>query len=253
MDKMDLQTKIEVSLDQADSFWKKERVVLLKSVASSNESMVFDSVQSNIPGYELVNDGSSSTDEFIALVADMRNSSQHLTTRINGTKTESGLHRVFLETSALLPVISELVEHNGGSVVEYLGDGALALFRVSAFESKEDAIIHAYQAASSIIGVGRNCINKALKTRYNLEEINIGIGLALSQALICLVGSGSSKQAKAIGECVYRATKISHETNKVAVDANMNSAWPINPKGTGGLRFNKRKKENLNLEFYTIS
>ncbi len=116
------------------------------------------SMPSRIPGHEMVTP-EGKTDELICLVADMRKSSEHLMCAIGGNRP-SQLTRVHYETSALLPALERTIQFNEGSVTEYLGDGILALFRVT--DDEGESIKNAYRAAKNCIGDTRHIVNEAL-------------------------------------------------------------------------------------------
>lgn len=67
------------------------------------------------------------------------------------------------------------------------------------------------------------------------SPLKIGIGLALSKALVSLSGIEGSRHAKAYGECVFRATKLSGGNDIILIDSNLKTAWPSSKGGT--LRF----------------
>ena len=169
-------------------------------------------------------------DEFIALVVDMRNSTQRLKTHIKEAKV-NGLQRVYYETSALLPGIAVTCGFEGGMVTEYLGDGGLILFGVDV-DNREESVRMAYRAAKNCISETRKFINNTIKNRYNLPEISLGAGLAMSKAMVTLVGAPGNYQPKAIGSCVWDATKLSGGMNTVHVSPDIKGVWP---KSKGGL------------------
>ena len=212
-----------------------------------NESIyesVMDSAEpSKIPGHEIVRDGETVIDEFVAFVADMRDSSKHLMCAISPKNADvSGLQRVYYETSALLPALAYAVSKEEGSVTEYLGDGILALFRIDN-NSREQAIYASHRAAKNAIGDVRDLVNEALYERYRLPAVDIGVGLAVSKTIVTLVGLAPDKQPKAFGECVFRATKLSDGKNEVICDENMKAIWPSSKGGT--LRFSRKSVKNI--------
>lgn len=81
-------------------------------------------------------------------------------------KEYSSIKRIFLETSALLPAMEKVIQINGGSVTEYLGDGVLGFFEFST-----ENIYKSYNAASIIINDVRVILNNMLHTRYQLPEM----------------------------------------------------------------------------------
>lgn len=248
----ELRVIINDSLDKAEKHWKNGGHLLAvnKMALESASREIMDSAEpSKIPGHAIVQDGETVIDEFIAFVADMRDSSKHLMCAISPKVAKvSDLERVYYETSALLPTIGYVVREEEGSVTEYLGDGALALFRVDP-DHKEQAIYAAHRAAKNAIGDARNIINEILTERYNLPDIDIGVGLAVSKTLVTLVGLYPEKHPKAFGECVFRATKLSSGRNEVISDANLKAIWPSTKGGT--LLF--RPKNINNVDGYVLS
>ncbi len=245
--RIEISDLIHVMLDNAEEKWMNggNRLVI------TNESRALDSsiyksetIGSSIPGHPLVNDDEVKIDEFIALVADMRDSSNHLMCASSHKKTDiSGLQRVFYETSALLPAIAKTISYENGNVTEYLGDGVLAFFKVDK-EEKNKAIYAAHRASKNIISDTRTILNSIIHERYRLPEISVGVGLAYSKAMITLVGLQGEKHPKAFGECVFRATKLSNGNNLIMADENLKAMWPTS-KG-GNLSFNKKIMNGVN-------
>jgi len=247
-----LRETINDSLNSAEKHWlngghmlTENRLVAVESLSKS----VMDAEPSKIPGHELVQDGETVIDEFIAFVADMRDSSKHLMCAISEKRAKvSGLQRVFYETSALLPSLALAIKFENGSVTEYLGDGVLALFRVDP-DNKSDSIYAAHRAAKNSINEVRNVVNEILYERYSLPEIDLGVGLSLSQTLVTLVGLPTEKHPKAFGECVFKATKLSSGRNEVITDTKLRAAWPSEKGGT--LKFKPKRMKDV--DGYLIS
>ncbi|MBI6550759.1 adenylate/guanylate cyclase [Xenorhabdus lircayensis] len=243
--KTSLRKIINDSLNKAEKHWRDGGYLLaLNRVGfeSVNASAMDSAEPSKIPGHTIVQDGETVIDTFIAFVADMRDSSKHLMCATSPKKSKvSGLERVYYETSALLPAIGYVVREEEGNVTEYLGDGALALFRVEK-DNKKEAIYAAHRAAKNAIGDARDIVNEILKERYELPELDIGVGLAISQTLVTLVGY-PEKHPKAFGECVFRATKLSSGRNEIISDINLKAIWPSSKGGT--LRFTSKSINNV--------
>lgn len=93
-------------------------------------------------------------------------------------------------------------------------------------------------------------INPILKNRYDLPDLSIGIGIAYSKAIVTLVGMENQYHSKAIGECVYRASKLSNASNEILYDTSIKLFWP---KTEGGkLRFREKPHKNsANTKGYT--
>lgn len=208
-----IKSLIKNNLDRAEKIWGNGGYNLIESLESDELILEkAESVNSFIPGYPTVaEENTPLIDTFIAMVADIRGSSQNLSNRQN---LDSGIQRVYYETSALLPAMAMAIQYQKGQVTEYLGDGILALFRIE----DNAAIISACNAAISCIDEVRVLVNEELFKRYRLPELNIGIGLSMSKAIISLVGLNNAKQAKIIGECVYKAAKLSKGKNEIITD-----------------------------------
>lgn len=226
------------NLKHAENIWNEvgsDLVVSLSETATMDSVRKYESLPSNIPGHSLISENNPKVETYIALVADIRDSSKHLMHRISERETKvNQLQRVYYETSALLPALAQTVKYEKGVVTEYLGDGVLSLFLVPNSEDEKEraAVLYASRRASiNCIDDTRNIVNNILRDRYNLPALNIGVGLSMSTALVTLVGLKGEKQAKVIGECVYRATKLSSGNNKIIVDESIEQAWPTSKGG----------------------
>jgi hypothetical protein len=87
-------------------------------------------------------------------------------------------------------------------------------------------------------------VNQILQNRYQLPPLDLGVGMAMSKAVVTLVGLANERHPKAVGQCVYYATKLAGGKNEILVDAVMNSAWPV-AKEKGGLKFRPKKVRNV--------
>ena len=223
---------ISSGLDRAERNWDQVSSEMVKKsmmIEIAQDSAV---MPSQIPGHSLVSEHPT-IDEFIAMVVDMRKSSERLKTCVNSRNISDGFQRVYYETSALLPAISVVTSFHEGVVTEYLGDGALALFQVDK-DDKDQTIRKAYRAATQCVQRMRELINSELHKRYNLPPIQLGVGMSISKAMVTLVGSEDNPHPKAIGECVWEATKLSGETNVIMISKNLYSQWPSSKNGKLG-------------------
>ena len=249
-----LRELINQNLDRAEKIWVEEgdKLVVMDESVGAEAAMLLEkaeSAPSYIPGYPIVNSDHNEVATFIALVADMRDSSKHLLCDITSKIAKvSMLQRVYYETSALLPALAQTIAYEKGAVTEYLGDGVLAFFKVDE-DDESDAIYAAHRAAKDCINICRVMVNDELEKRYNLPSLDLGVGLACSKALITLVGLEGAKQAKAFGECVFRATKLSGGKNCIYTDTKLEAMWPTSSVG-GGLRF--KRKQISGVEGYLI-
>lgn len=229
-----LEAIVSVSLDKAELHWKNGGHLLVAKAAFDSATIFNESMEaqrSDIPGHSVVREDETIIDDFVAFVADMRGSTQHLLCEISKKNADvSTLQRVFYETSALLPALALTVKFSEGSVTEYLGDGVLALFKVDP-ENVSASLYSAHDAAKNAIGEMRDIVNSELNRRYRLPSLDIGVGLAYSKAIVSLVGLPDARHAKVFGECVYRATKLSGGHNEIYVDDKVKALWPVSKDG----------------------
>lgn len=241
------------ALDRAETIWAQYGEQLALDERHSMEKAYADSVEqiaSRIPGHSTVSEVNPQINQFIAIVADMRDSTEHLMCRIAGTRNNvTELKRIYFETSALLPALETTIEFENGSVTEYLGDGVLGLFKVDMSDTSR-AIYHAYDAAQNCVVDTRGIINDAISIRYGLPEIAVGVGLAYSKAVVVAIGLPGQLHAKAMGACIYRATKLAAGVNKIYVDEALRESWP---KSEGGkLRFIRRETKFSGVQGFLV-
>lgn len=235
--KQQLTSSISDALDEAEATWATfgERLV---NESRDRSIKLAAQKTTRIPGHSTLKEGESKLDEFICLMLDMRNSSEHLMCALSNPENVSELRRVFYEVSALLPAMELCVDKYKGSVTEYLGDGILALFNVPS-GNKESAIYSSYNAAQTCMDCVSEVINPMIQERYSLPPISIGIGLSMSKGIVSMVGNDGNRHPKVFGECVYRASKLSKGNNQIFADEKLNQLWP---KEEGGVLSIKSKK-----------
>lgn len=240
----DLKNKIISELEIAEAIYNDVRKDLIrKSVTFSNESIE----DSRIPGFKVVKKGKGEVGDFIALILDIRNSTNHLTQSISSSTAKvSQLERVYYETTAINICGIEVINKYKGRITEFLGDGYLALF--TAKENKQ--VYDAHNAAKDCIKYLTSIVNPILNERYNLPDLKLGIGLAYSKAIVTLIGNEDDLHAKAIGECIYRASKLSKGLNEIRVDDRLKYFWPKSDDGK--LKFNEVNIGSLNFKGYKI-
>ncbi len=224
---IEIKLLVKDSLDQADSSWLKVGQLFKIAAESQLQEAASLAEKANIPGYPLVRDGVPKVDKFIALVVDMRDSTEHMV-RSDQPLTKTGFERVYFETTALLPALSKTISFFNGQVTEYLGDGVLALFQVI---DVHKSIISSFSAAHACLNETLSVVNDALHKRYELPPLAIGAGLSIGRALVTLVGYPGSRQAKAVGEIVWQASNLSGGNNEIQVCAGMRKLWPTSPSG----------------------
>lgn len=233
--KSKIKKEVESALDDAEKVWEEVGEHLFKNAHVLFEARAGTEMPTKIPGFPFVEDGKPKVADYIALVLDIRGSTKHLTQAISDkTSKVNQLQRVLYETTAINTAGSMIVSEYGGKITEYLGDGYLALFKVERKEDKK-AVYNANNTSKLCIDSTTNVINEMLKDRYNLPPLKIGIGMAYSSAIVTLVGHGDNLHPKAIGECVYRASKLSDGNNEVYIDERLRKLWPSSEDGN--LRF----------------
>ncbi len=225
IENIELKQLINSALDKAEAIWNQvDSEFAFEGLKQRTIMMTEAKVETQIPGYPFLEDGKPKVDNFIALVLDIRNSTQHLL--VARSTKPSQLQRVFYETTAIYTMGAFCINKNKGGITEYLGDGFLALFQAN---SGKDV----YQAhnAAKLCMEGRVIVNEILDSRYNLPELAIGIGLAYSKAIVTIVGTENNLHPKVIGECVYRASKVSKGHNEIFFDEKIKLFWPTEKGG----------------------
>ena len=206
--KQEIASIVSRALDKAERIWNQHRFTMDEAIrADSSEIIKRERVPSRIPGHSTVESGDERVGTFIALVADIRESSKHLRQAIGKPAKASQVQRIYYETSALLPALERTIQYEGGSVTEYLGDGVLALFAVDD-DDEASTVYAAYHAAANCLGDTRAIVNDALHERYKLPPLRCGIGMALGKAVVSLMGIEGNSHAKAFGQCVWDATNL---------------------------------------------
>jgi class 3 adenylate cyclase len=246
--KQEITAIVRRALNKAERIWRKHGMAMDAMTRADEAVTKREVVPARIPGHGTVESGKEEVGEFIALVADMRGSSNHLLVAIADTKA-TGLERIFYETSALLPALDQTIQFERGAVTEYLGDGLLALFAVPE-NDKESVLRAAYRVAENCIADTREIVNNALSERYKLPPVSLGVGMALSKAVVSLAGIEGKSHPKVFGRCVWEATKLSDGKNCIKVDNWLRKTWPVS-KG-GGLRFTTTKGRGVAEGFVVI-
>ncbi|MDN7672581.1 hypothetical protein QZM22_08650 [Burkholderia oklahomensis] len=168
-----------------------------------------------IPGYPVLDADRPSVGEFVAFVADMRNSSARFSESATFPNIRCGLQRIFYETSALIPAIAHTAAQAGGQATELLGDGLLILFHIERGK-REQVIARACAAATRCIDSSIACVNELLWQRHRLPPLKIGIGLAYGPAIVKVVDA-NGRHPKVIGQCIWDATKLSGGENAIGL------------------------------------
>ncbi len=240
-----IKNEVNSSLDYAEKVWDDVAPEFINEDIVKSFSDGGKLVTTSIPGFPIIEEGKPKVGDFIALVLDIRNSTNHLMQRISPAKA-SQLERVLYEITAINTAGAMVVEHYKGGITEFLGDGFLALFKA---DEKKD-VYPVYNAASFFLKRVLPEINNILNERYLLPPIEVGIGLAFSKSIITIVGYGANIHPKAIGECVYRASKLSNGSNQILIDDKLNLFWPTSEDGK--LKFNPFESNKIDFKAYEI-
>jgi len=235
-------------LEKAESIWNDVEDDILEKASRTFSAMNESYTPSVIPGFPLLKNGEGKVGKFIAMVLDIRNSSNHLLQAISNNTGVSQLQRVFYETTAINTVGLITVNKNSGTITEFLGDGFLAIYSA---ENKSD-VHKPKKAAEECLRLVKDIVNPLLKERYDLPELSIGIGLAYSKAIVTVIGFNEDLFPKAIGECIYRASKLSNGYNEILYDNGIKNFWPSS-KG-GKISFLEKNHKNSNVaKGYTLN
>jgi hypothetical protein len=231
--------EVNLALDNAEDIWAEVGFQFEKGDKALEGIVAFDGsqkVETPIPGFPFIEEGKPQVGKFIAQVLDIRDSTTHLTRAISKkVASASQLERVLYETTAINTAGSVIIEYYNGAITEYLGDGYLALFKEEDNEQNYD-VYNAYNSAEFYLNNGLPIVNSILFKRYGLPNLQIGIGMAYSKAIVTLIGRGDNLHAKAIGECVYRASKIADGTNEIKIENKLRFHWPKGKDGKIGFR-----------------
>jgi len=222
------------SLDRAEELWNNTMEKGMPKLAKIAEA------ETNIPGHPYLKENDYVSDQFIALMLDMRDSTTHLRQAIKAKV--SLMQRVYYEVSALLPTMAKIIQDENGAVTEYLGDGALALFQMPRDKgnNQEKVIYAACRASQKCVEAVIKVICPILNARYQLPGIQIGIGLAFSDAIISRFGHKPNTQIKVIGQCIYFASSLAKEGhNEIFIHEWLEKSWPTSTSPT--VRFSSRK------------
>lgn len=245
--KNDLKEVIIDALDRAENCWSKTGHYFQlneKRNFAKTRNIINDS--SSIPGFEKLKWEDFDKGSFIALFADMRDSSLRFTQALSGWHPPE--KRVLYETLGMLAMFDFVIDYYDGMVTEFLGDGCLALYHIpddSSEKEKQEIFHKAWKAANGIVGIGLETLNECF-TEIKLKEAKIGVGVACSRAVVVRVGTSSNQVPKIVGACVYKASKLSYGENEVIVDKSFDVGWPGSSGGTWS--FQKTSQDKISAK-----
>ena len=228
-----IEEEVNKALDKAESIWNEVGDQFAIEKAEVRMFSEGAKIPSQIPGHKILTAGKPEVGDFIALVLDIRHSTDHLLIAISAKASQ--LERVLYETTAVNTAGAVVIEHFNGGLTEYLGDGFLALFKVEDEKNSKRVVYNAHDAAKSCLKEALNIVNDIIYKRYQLPKLSIGIGMAYSKAIVTIVGINDNLHPKAIGECVFRASKLAGGHNEIHIDKKLKYLWP--KADDGKLRF----------------
>lgn len=227
MTDQDIKSIIIKELEKSESIWNDVKDDILEKSIRNFSTLNESYTPSVIPGFPLLKNGEGKVGNFIAMVLDTRDSSSHLLQAIRNKTGVSQLQRVLYENTAINTLGLILVNQNNGSITEFLGDGFLAIFKAD--ENKD---VHPpKKTAEEFLRLLNEIVNPLLLERYDLPALKVGIGLAYSKAIVTVIGFDEDLFPKAIGECVYRASKLSNGSNEILYDDYIKNFWPSSSGG----------------------
>jgi len=238
-------------MDDAEAKWGRAKDTILKLAADGRE---LAKAMTQIPGYELLeeDDEKVHVDDFIVLVADLRQSTKHLLTNYGACKKEATeLKRVFIETSILLPCLAQTIKFSSGKVTEYLGDGILAIYRIADGKARK-VVLEAHTTAEKCIEVVEKIINPMIKEDYNLPPLEIGIGIAKAPGIVNWVGIPGFKIPKVFSQAVFYASKCAGGKNEILLAKSAEAVWPTVKSGEKAVVGMKKRKGRDDIDAYIV-
>lgn len=125
---------------------------------------------------------------------------------------------VFSLINRYTEVVSSVIQRRGGTVVQFLGDGLMAVF--GAPEPLPEHARAAVQAACEVVAAVRNLAGDESSDHPSMA---VGVGIATGQAFVGNVRTNDRFVYTAIGDVVNLASRIEHLTREleatIAIDA----------------------------------
>jgi class 3 adenylate cyclase len=129
---------------------------------------------------------------------------------------------VFSMINRYTEAVSAVIQRRGGTVVEFLGDGLMAVFG-----APEDMPQHAREAVQAACEVVATVRSLALGSREGAAPIAAGVGIASGQAFVGNVRTNDRLVYTAVGDIVNLASRLERLTRElhaaVAIDARTHS------------------------------
>jgi adenylate cyclase len=176
-------------------------------------------ISNNIPSHDikLLQRGRYSTDFFVCLFADMRNS----TTRIK----EKGVHTSFLTMHAIIPTMICIIDHYGGKVVDIPGDGIMALFKNPEYDKQHNKETFSTMASLDLMKAINKIVNPLL-AKNDIPPVRFGIGIDSGCVIVTKIGTPQITDIKAIGVCINNAAKHCNGDNEIFISKSIFNNLP---------------------------
>ena len=183
-----------------------------------------------IPGYEArhMEFGDYLQDNFTPLFIDIRSSTLRA--------ISIGPEKTFLSMHAFFPAVCNVVEQHGGYIIDFMGDGIMALFG-----GRESGLPKGYSSKQaglcglSLLEVVNTVINPLLD-EDKIWKFSCGVGIDYGSVIVTKIGTKDNYDVKAFGNCINGASKLSKSDNEVVVSDEVHKLWPSSKDGK--MRFN---------------
>lgn len=189
-----------------------------------------EAISDVIPGYSAnqMDFGDYLKDNFSPLFIDIRDST-HRAVNMDPKYT-------FISMHAFFPGVCNVIEQHGGYVIDFMGDGVMALFggkmsKTSNYNSSQQAGL----CGLHLLEVVNTVINPLLD-KDKIWNFSCGVGVDHGPVVVTKIGTDNSFDVKAFGVCINNANKLSKAINKVIVSKGVKNLWPSSEGGK--LRFN---------------
>lgn len=197
----------------------------LEKIAKAQKTA--DALSDVVPGYKAkeLDFGSYQQDNFSVLFIDIRQSTDRA--------VRLGPKDTFLTFHAFIPGVSYTVESYNGHVLDFMGDGVMAFFGGNGSGmAKSFAGGQAGKCGFTLLQVVDEAINPVL-VGAGIEELYCGVGVDHGPVIVTKVGTHSTYDVKAFGNCVNKASKLAASAcNTLIVTKKIRDWWPTSSRGT---------------------
>jgi len=164
-------------------------------------------------------------DRFAVLFADMRKSTQRA--------LEIGPENTFLTMHAIIPALIFVVEKYKGSIIDLPGDGVMALFKKNnniRWEGGKGGLLNkeslSVRCGQVLLETFDEIVNPIL-IKDAIPPVCFGVGIDSGDVIVTKIGTVSTYDIKAIGNCINIASKLSDGDNETRISPAVHSLLPI--------------------------